>query len=262
MFGTRIPNALQRRVRSNKLLKINKMPNHITNRVIVEGPEAEVQKFFDFIKAPKPNKDGTINPIDFNKIIPMPDALNIESSSLGEDGMQYLVCMSGNVVQRHAYEQSEHYRRMLKQRAERPEMFEKSLKQGGQYLRNIADFGHKDWYSWRCANWGTKWNAYEQILEGNQLCFQTAWSGVPNLIAILAEKFPTLTIEYKYADENTSYNTGSFIMHGEDIKDLSPEDASAEAWEIVFELGVCDPEDFIRLEDGTYKWKEDDGTDS
>lgn len=237
------------------------MPNHITNRVTVEGPESEVQKFFDFIKASEPNKDGSINPIDFNKIMPMPKELDIVSSSAGEDGMEYLIGISGDIIKRHAYKQSEHYRRMQKLKADAPERFEEILKQGGQYLRNIADFGHKDWYSWRLANWGTKWNAYEQSLEGNQLYFQTAWSGVPNLIAILAEKFQSLTIEYKYADEDTSYNTGHFIMQGEDIKDLSPEDDSAEAWGLVFELGVADEEDYVRQPDGTYKYRDDDEED-
>jgi hypothetical protein len=53
-----------------------------------------------------------------------------------------------------------------------------------QYLINTARFGHADWYSWSCANWGTKWNAYDGLVtdtvEGDtttlKLRFDTAWS--------------------------------------------------------------------------------------
>ena len=39
-------------------------------------------------------------------------------------------------------------------------------------------------------------------------------------------------------DEDASYNTGSYIIHGDDVQDNSPKDASPEAWKLVFDLGV------------------------
>lgn len=52
------------------------------------------------------------------------------------------------------------------------------------YLTNRAKFGHDDWYSWSCAVWGTKWNAYDGRIEERRegdivtlICrFDTAWS--------------------------------------------------------------------------------------
>lgn len=88
--------------------------------------------------------------------------------------------------------------------------------------------------------------------------FNTAWNGVPGLICKLGAMFPAVTIKYDYADEDTSYNTGSYIIHWNDVQDNSPENGSPEAWELVFDLEVADIDDYVRQEDGTYKWKEED----
>ena len=46
----------------------------------------------------------------------------------------------------------------------------------------IAQYGHQDWYGWRSANWGTKWNSYECTLDDSGIRdgeliyrFLTAW---------------------------------------------------------------------------------------
>jgi hypothetical protein len=46
---------------------------------------------------------------------------------------------------------------------------------------NLENFGHKDWYDWSVANWGTKWEIsefYTNNIEGDTLVlgFDTAWS--------------------------------------------------------------------------------------
>lgn len=92
--------------------KKTKMPNHITNRLIIEGATEEVAKVFDFLKADKPNESGVVVLVDFNKLVPMPESLEVESSSEGNDGKKYLLGMSGNSLEVHRYKESDHYKEM------------------------------------------------------------------------------------------------------------------------------------------------------
>lgn len=235
------------------------MPNHITSRLHVEGKSEDVKRLFDFIKSDAKDEDGDPILIDFNKILPMPAELDVESSSMGEDGQKYLLGHSCNILEREAYKQSEHNKKMEALKEDNPQFFEKCLQLGRQYLSNIAKYGKTNWYGWRLANWETKWNAYDIRKESEDiLYFNTAWSGVPNLISILAAKFPEVTIKYDFADENTGYNVGSYIMKGECVEDNSPADDSAEAWALVFDLGVADIEDYEEQPDGSYQYKEED----
>lgn len=45
--------------------------------------------------------------------------------------------------------------------------------------RNLLRYGFKNWYDWRLANWGTKWDIEAEIEEGDgyiTLHFDSAWS--------------------------------------------------------------------------------------
>ena len=78
------------------------MPNHITSRLKITGDATKVAEVFYFIKADEPDEKGNYRLFDLEKIVPMPKALDIDSSSLGEDGMKYLYPMAGNVLERSA----------------------------------------------------------------------------------------------------------------------------------------------------------------
>lgn len=125
-----------------------KMPNHITNRIRIEGNLEDAQKLYDFIKSDKADSEGETAVIDFNKIVPMPDCLDISSSSEGEDGKRYLLGMSANIIERQAYQKSDHYKKMEAMKAENPKWFEKHMELGRQYLHNIATYGYSNWYNW------------------------------------------------------------------------------------------------------------------
>lgn len=233
------------------------MPNHITNRLTIVGTDDQVTAVLDFIKGK--NEDGEDVLMDFNKIIPMPESLDILSSSEGSDGMKYLLGMSGNSLERKAYQGTSHYKKMAEMESENPDRFEKCMEIGRQYLHNIASYGHPNWYDWRLANWETKWNAYEtQMTAPNVIEFQTAWSGVTQLMSILASKFTEVEFEYLYADENIGYNIGDYRLHGDEVEDFTPTEDTAAAWEIVFELGVADRDEFVQEPDGSWKWKCDE----
>ena len=63
------------------------MPNHITNILKFEGDSEQVHAMLDKIKS----DELGFGSIDFNKIIPMPESLNIEAGSRTDEALY--VCM-------------------------------------------------------------------------------------------------------------------------------------------------------------------------
>ena len=63
------------------------MPNHITNILKFEGDSEQVHAMLDKIKS----DELGLGSIDFNKIIPMPESLNIEAGSRTDEALY--VCM-------------------------------------------------------------------------------------------------------------------------------------------------------------------------
>ena len=68
----------------------------------------------------------------------------------------------------------------------------------------LKKYGAKDWYDWRCKNWGTKWNSchteiIEDEREGLTYTFNTAWDCPREIVfklqEILDEELPFITIE-------------------------------------------------------------------
>jgi len=59
-------------------------------------------------------------------------------------------------------------------------------------------YGHDNWYDWRYANWGTKWNSYECELDESQIKegileyrFDTAWAPPEGVCRELLEHIET-----------------------------------------------------------------------
>lgn len=232
------------------------MANNITNRITVNGSPEMIEKFFDFIRSDKgtPNNDKSL--IDFNKIIPMPESLNIPASSDGEEAAAWVAVNERNLPDPREYGGKFcKYERIKSD----PVELEAYLKEGRIRMDNLHNYGHQDWYGWRREHWGAKWNAYESYrLADNIIEFQTAWHGVPKLVSVLAQRFPDLSIDYMFADEDLGCNTGSFNFKGESVYDMSPENDTEESWDIVFELGLADKEEFVQTTAGNYRWKEDE----
>ena len=64
-----------------------------------------------------------------------------------------------------------------------------------------------DWYNWQVNNWGTKWNAYETVInyihnDSAELNFQTAWSPPSAWLKTTVEMFPLLTFRLSWVDED------------------------------------------------------------
>ena len=63
---------------------------------------------------------------------------------------------------------------------------------------------------WSYANWGTKWNAYEDSREGNKLYFETANGAVPGLMQKLAWIYPDVLIEYEFYDSTNPFGADRY----------------------------------------------------
>ena len=70
--------------------------------------------------------------------------------------------------------------------------------------RMLKKYGAKDWYDWRCKNWGTKWNSVDTEIiederEGLTYTFNTAWDCPREIVfklqCILDEELPFISIE-------------------------------------------------------------------
>ena len=122
-------------------------------------------------------------------------------------------------------------------------------------------YGKDNWYDWSISNWGSKWNSYgydgaytPQDFDGEHIEFQTAWSRPESVIAVLAAKYPDLSFEHKWADEDFGYNTGKKeYENGEEMFCDIPPGGSKEALELAAEVHDVD------LADEGYLYNEETG---
>jgi hypothetical protein len=220
------------------------MPNYVKNRLII--PNDRAAEVLAFVK-------GEDTLIDFNKIVPMPESLNCEDSSTGDEGMQYLLLGDS------PFKTIE--RAQIKARLEQLKCFGEAIALGKIYLKNIAETGHKTWYGWGIDNWGTKWNAMEASVKTQEaetcLEFDTAWGGVILLMEKLSAHFPDIPFIYKYADEDTGSNCGYGVIVNGLASMTFPEQRSREAYDLAFELRPEYAENY-ELKDGNYVYKKEE----
>ncbi len=173
---------------------------------------------------------------DFDKIIKMPESLNITSDGWVEPMENQF--SENTKFKAHLDELKKHCEKHPTQKTETINNFI-----GG--VKNYIEYGSATWHNWSCKNWGTKWNCSEcEKINENTFDFQTAWVGVPNLIKLMSKEFPEVSFVYEFADEDTGCNCGSGIFkNGEsDFREL--ENSSKEAYELAFKLRPDRAEDY------------------
>ena len=76
-----------------------------------------------------------------------------------------------------------------------------------------------EWYEWRVANWGTKWNAGDVEMSESEaqavFTFNTAWSPPVPVIEQLAEKYPDLIVSLAYDEPGMDFG-GYTVMRGDE----------------------------------------------
>lgn len=188
------------------------MPNHITNILKFEGDSEQVHAMLDKIKS----DELGFGSIDFNKIIPMPESLNIEAGSRTDDALY--VCMmalnpaapdmgvpklSSEEYQKLAgivgRSKGEQFMTLDAQRISRASKYtplSDVIATGQVVISNFLQYGCGDWYGWCNRNWGTKWNAYDVHFdqEAQSIHFLTAWD-TPMPVISTCKYFFTVSVE-------------------------------------------------------------------
>jgi len=101
----------------------------------------------------------------------------------------------------------------------------------------IKKFGFDNWYDWKVANWGTKWDIEAEttpVGKNNvQIGFDSAWSPPTKVTLALSKRFPTLRFTHTYAEFGMMF-AGRYIAEGgEEIEDDCTEDVNSSTWQEV-----------------------------
>jgi len=199
------------------------MPNWVRNNVTFSADNLfgseQIQTMMNEIRG-----EGEEQFIDFNKIAPIPSELVGTQSPT-------------KIISQEEYDQQE-------ERIAKDELTESERNWGisrgiTQEMHDdfIERFGYADWYGWQINNWGTKWNASESIEFGDGIEFNTAWSTPFNLLVALSKKYPEVTINVRYADEDFGHNVGEYtLLNGEEIASDIPQGGTYEAYIMAMDI--------------------------
>jgi len=167
------------------------MPNHIESRLILGGDKKQIKKLQETIQSNKVDEENGkayFMPIDFEKVIPMPDDLfkgnlgEAEKKKYGKHNW-YDWSVDNWGTKWNAYDMNE----------EVPEIIEPS-----NALRFRKDEGS---FVITCYH------------------FNTAWSPVPKVIAKLSEMFPDIIMRYSYVDEGGGFAGYDYYKEGEILEE-------------------------------------------
>lgn len=198
------------------------MPNHVANVIKMQG----IKNLPLFS-----TKEGILY-FDFNKLIPMPKSLNMESNSVEDLAIEAVM---------RKLSKSRFFGKNYKQISD--EDWEKRViipgknveelqKAGLQYISNQVLYDVTTWYDWCYNNWGTKWNSYEfEFEDNNTIRFQTAWNCPEPVIQKLAQVYLDIRIEHWWADEDCGSNSGYRVYENGKVYGDYDEQCSSDAYE-------------------------------
>lgn len=249
------------------------MPNWVENNVCFTAKKKDLLDMLEKISF----NDAPLGTLDFNKVIPMPPSLNIESGSMTDLSIVYyaserltkpvedirdIPAVKHNVANSFSNDWVAEVYKRCKEWEERGEG-DKMYANGMVYVNNYDKYGCTTWYDWCIRNWGTKWNLSRE--DGGEtpqwddlpddaeceynMTFQTAWSTPSPVMLRLSELFPEINIEVKFADEDLGVNCGLYELYGGEILEDCDKDGSDEAFEFACEVWGYDPDE-MRAEYG------------
>lgn len=170
------------------------MPNHVTNKV--RGPTQVLKSLI--------NENGKI---DFNTILPFRGAFPWD----GISGKAETAAEAITAQPLHDHPLIAGLERRNRTEADVLQLSEECFEQFIQMLRNKRSSGHFHSLDFARDVWGTKWNAYDQVIEldAGELSFDTAWSCPIPVLTELSKLHPDDEIVVRYADEDLGSNCGT-----------------------------------------------------
>lgn len=214
------------------------MPNWIRNIVTVEAPNAErLKEFRNLVESEE-------NVFEFNRIIPMPETMNIVTDSLSSEPIAiYLEHLKH--YDPDGYDNlPENIRRKYRMTDDIRQVYARALREtksnglvldcrthplsaqdyvdyGRTYLTNLMKYGAVSWYDWSVNNWGTKWDSCEAWIATEadnhmEYVFDTAWAPPRGIYEELNRRFPDFKFTVQYADEDAlSCHCGTMTFEGD-----------------------------------------------
>lgn len=213
------------------------MPNWVSTSIEFIGDMENIEKVYAEIGNPDA-EDEDQKIIDFNKLIPMPECLNIEASSKTNLAHAYYMIKTFNKLpETVAFSTLSEQEIINKVEKDVNVSSYEMLKLGKQAEENIKLYKHMDWYNWCVTNWGTKWNACSCCKDGIYLSIQTAWSFPYPIMEKLSEICRKHNVDFdgSWADEDCGSNTGKFSSCENDFFYDYNDDCSSEAYKTYIE---------------------------
>ena len=185
------------------------MPNHVTNKV--DAPKEVLAALL--------NAEGRI---DFNTVIPYLGKFDWSViDGLAETCAE---AITGAPLNEHPL--VAHLQRDSRSKACIAGCSDEQFEQFVQMLRNKRTTGHFHTLDFAREKWGTKWNAYDQLVDLEQGVFEfdTAWSRPELVFKALSTLHPDAEITLRFADEDIGSNCGTLVLKGGEIiqSDVAP----------------------------------------
>jgi len=203
------------------------MPNHVQNVLMVSGPDVTDRMRKYFLMLPDPDKPGQMYgpTFDFNQLIPMPEvAAQVVESSLAPTIITLMVGGPGMITAWDDLCRTDRdkilgpwiglaYEKIEAKLEKVEKAYPGAIANARLMARCIGETGYKSWYEWSIHHWGTKWNAYDSVMQTvvrgedkqAELRFQTAWSCPTPVLEKLTEVESDLTFEYYAFDEGWNF---------------------------------------------------------
>ena len=260
------------------------MPNFVRNKILVGRSEYGrrlIDKYCTY-----DHESGRLE-FDFNKIIKMPEDLQIEFSSKSDHALclyltkinpevDYYGCkedkmdrssygklikeLSKRTIANHDFTLGKDEIDEVLNRYKEKDSESNLLDLGRKQIENLENYDAINWYEWAINNWGTKWNAsdFESSDDNKSITFDTAWDPSVEIMMEISKQNPDIRFGYLYSDEAIGSHVGYMLLQAGRI-DFKGEfnDYSYDAYKLAFDLWGCGEDYEYDEKMNTFVLKED-----